>query len=52
MEERPVIYYYRQWNFPASYPVALITANWLAVPETDVPADHIFGGVEPEHEVM
>ena len=49
-EETTEIYYGRQAILPLNY-------NWgnfdyIAVLESEVPADHIFGNDEPEHEVM
>ena len=49
--EIPVTYYFRQATIPVNVPVENWT--WVAVPESDVPADHIFGGGnKPDHEIM
>lgn len=50
-ETRIEQYYYRQWNLTAVRPIS--TWDWHAVPESDVPADMIFGGGNNnDHEVM
>lgn len=45
----PIIYYFREVTIPVRVPVENWT--WVAVPENEVPADHIFGGGN-DHEVM
>lgn len=40
-------YYYRETVIPVQYPVSMW--NWEAVPESDVPADMIFG-IGDDHE--
>lgn len=48
--EVPVIYYYRQVTIPIRVPVENWT--WIAVPESEVPADKIFGLTDPKPEVQ
>lgn len=49
-EEVTEIYYCRQANFPKNY--NFDNFDYIAVLESEVPADHIFGDNEPDHEVM
>ena len=49
-EEVTEIYYCRMVGMPLNWNPA--TFDYVAVLESEVPADHIFGGGEPEHEVM
>lgn len=44
------IHYFRQATIPKSVPVENWT--WVAVPETDVPADQIYGLVTPPTETI
>lgn len=50
LEPIPTIFYFRQVTIPLRVPVENWT--WVAVPESDVPADHIDGGSNNNPEVM
>lgn len=48
-EETPVIYYSRLVGFPATYNFANFT--YVAVLESEVDPNYIFGNPEPDHEI-
>ena len=48
----PVIYYYRQATFTVAMPVTLWQNAWVAVLESTVDENFIFGGGDNDHEIM
>lgn len=50
LEEIPITYYYRQASMNVRVPIENWT--WVAVPESDAPADNIFGGGDNDHETI